>query len=177
LDFYNNIGTNQTLLTRGTSATWSPDSKYIAFHASDSYYDSGGEDTGTPIKDDPGAATTDSDLFVANVDELAAAHDVLTKTQLATNITNTPDQIEDDADWSASTTTAPDGLIVFTSHPVTDNPNNSTHAEIYVINPDWHRAAPAHRQRLRRARALVVPGRHPDRVLRPHRRARPPWRG
>jgi dipeptidyl aminopeptidase/acylaminoacyl peptidase len=25
---------------------------------------------------------------------------------------------------------------VFTSHPVTDNPLNSTHAEIYVINPD-----------------------------------------
>jgi Tol biopolymer transport system component len=92
-------GTNQTLLTRGSSATWSPDSKDIAFHASASYYESGGIRTGTPIKPDPGAATTDSDLFVANVDDLAAAQDVLAKTQLATNITNTPDQIEDDPDW------------------------------------------------------------------------------
>ena len=116
-------GTNQALLTRGSSATWSPDSKYIAFHASASYYASGGTDTGTPIKDDPGAAMTDSDLFVANVDDLAAAQDVLTRTQLATNITNTPDQIEDDADWSASPTTAPGGQsIVFTRHPVEDNP-------------------------------------------------------
>ena len=74
---------------------------------------------------------------MANVNELAAAQDVPTKTQLATNITNTPDQIEDDADWSASTTTAPDGLIVFTSHPNTDGFNTyNTQAEIYVINPD-----------------------------------------
>jgi Tol biopolymer transport system component len=130
-------GTNQTLLTRGSSATWSPDSKYIAFHASALYYATGGLETGLPIKQDAGAATTDSDLFVANVDDLAAAQDVLTRTQLATNITNTPDQIEDDPDWSASPTTAPGGQsIVFTSHPVTDNPINSTHAEIYVINPD-----------------------------------------
>jgi TolB protein len=130
-------GTNQTLLTRGSSATWSPDGKDIAFHASASYYTSGGTQTGTPIRTDPGSATTDSDLFVANVDELAAAQDVLTKTQLATNITNTPDQIEDDADWSASPTTAPGGQsIVFTSHPVTDNRVLSNQAEIYVMNPD-----------------------------------------
>jgi Tol biopolymer transport system component len=133
-------GTNQTLLTRGSSASWSPDSKYIAFHASASYYDSGspGFLTGTlPIRGDPGAPTADSDLFVANVDDLAAAQDVLTRTQLATNITNTPDQIEADADWSASTTTAPDGLIVFVSHPTDpDNPSNIPDAEIYVINPD-----------------------------------------
>jgi TolB protein len=54
-----------------------------------------------------------------------------------TNITNTPDQIEDDADWSSSPTTAPGGQsIVFTSHPVKDNPVVSNQAEIYVINPD-----------------------------------------
>jgi TolB protein len=129
-------GTKQTLLTRGSSASWSPDGKDIVFHASASYYASGGTETGDPIKGDPGAATEDSDLFVAKVNELADAQDVLTKTQLATNITNTPDQIEDDADWSASTTTAPDGLIVFTSHPVTDDPVISNQAEIYVINPD-----------------------------------------
>jgi Tol biopolymer transport system component len=74
---------------------------------------------------------------VANVHALAAVHDVGTKTHLATNITNTPDQIEDDADWSASPTTAPGGQsIVFTSHPVTDHPVLSNQAEIYVINPD-----------------------------------------
>ena len=129
-------GTNQTLLTRGSSASWSPDGKDIVFHASDLYYDTFGAQTGTPTRPNPGAATTDSDLFVANVDELADAQDVLTKTQLATNITNTPDLIEDDADWSASTTTAPDGLIVFTSHPKTDDPVLSNQAEIYVINPD-----------------------------------------
>ena len=127
-------GTNQELLTRGSSATWSPDGKDIAFHASASYYKSGGTDTtALPIRPGPGVPTTDSDLFVANVDELAAAQDVLTKTQLATNITNTPDQIEDDADWSASPTTAPDGQsIVFTSHPK----GFSDQADIYVINPD-----------------------------------------
>jgi Tol biopolymer transport system component len=130
-------GTNQVLLTRGSSATWSPESNFIAFHASASYYESGGEDTGTPTRTDPGAATTDSDLFVANVHALAAVHDVRIKTQLATNITNTPDQIEDDPDWSASPTTAPGGQsIVFTSHPVTDHPVLSNQAEIYVINPD-----------------------------------------
>src|SRR5262245_29254540 len=131
-------GSNQTLLTRGSTADWSPDSKDIVFHASASYYESGGAaETVLPIRLlDPGAPTADSDLFVANVDDLAAAQDVLTKTQLATNITNTPDQIEHDADWSASTTTAPDGLIVFARFPVTDNPNNPTHAVLYVINPD-----------------------------------------
>jgi Tol biopolymer transport system component len=72
-------GTDQVLLTRGGSATWSPDGKYIAFHASASYYASGGTETGLPIKGDVGAAMTDSDLFVANVDELAAAHNVRKK--------------------------------------------------------------------------------------------------
>jgi len=130
-------GTNQTLLTRGSSATWSPDSKNIAFHASASYYESGGTVSGTTIRTDPGSATTDSDLFVANVRDLAAAQDVLTKTQLATNITNTPKEIEDDPDWSASPTAAPGGQsIVFTSHPVGVEPGVSRDAEIYVINPD-----------------------------------------
>jgi TolB protein len=129
----NTDGTEQTPLTRGSSATWSPDSKYIAFHASASYYASGGLVTGTPIRTDPGSATTDSDIFVANVDDLANAEDVLTKTEQAANITNTTDQIEDDADWSTSPTTAPDGQsIVLTSHPVTDDPRLSNQAEIYL---------------------------------------------
>ena len=111
----NTDGTEQTFLTRGSSATWSPDSKYIAFHASAS-------GTGLPIRCDPGAPTADSDIFVANVDDL------LKGVASPQNITNTPGYIEDDADWS------PDGTkIVFTRHLVTDNPNNSATAEICVL--------------------------------------------
>jgi Tol biopolymer transport system component len=116
-------GTDQTLLTRGSSATWSPDCKQIAFHASAS-------GTGLPIKKDPGAATSDSDIFVANVDDLLAG------TGQPQNITNTGDLIEDDADWSVPTADAPDGRIAFTAHPVRDDPNLSNDAEIYVANPD-----------------------------------------
>src|SRR5262249_12157271 len=47
-------GSDQTLLTRGSSGTWSPDGKEIAFHASASYYASGGLVTGSPIRMDPG---------------------------------------------------------------------------------------------------------------------------
>ena len=57
-------GSGQTLLTRGSSATWSPDGKEIAFHASASYYASGGQVSGCPIRTDPGSATSDSDIFV-----------------------------------------------------------------------------------------------------------------
>jgi TolB protein len=111
-------GTGQTLVTRGSSATWSPDSKQIAFHASAS-------GTGQPIKPDPGAATTDNDIFVLNL------HDALNRGARPKNITNSPATIDDDPDWS------PDGrTIVFTSHPVTDNPVNSAGAEIYAIAPD-----------------------------------------
>jgi Tol biopolymer transport system component len=106
-------GKDQTLLTRGSSATWSPNGKYIAFHRSAS-------GTGLPIKPDPGAATTDSDIFIMRVPDLD--DDVIEE---PTNITNTPGYIEDDADWS------PDGeKIVFTRHLVGDNPINSNTAEI-----------------------------------------------
>ena len=131
---YNNIddlflmntdGTEQTLLTRGSSATWSPDSKTIAFHASASYHASGGLVTGCPIRRDPGSATGDSDIFAVNVDDLLAG------VERPANITNSPDMIEDDPDWS------PDGQqIVFTSHPVTDDPNFTNQAEIFLMNPD-----------------------------------------
>jgi Tol biopolymer transport system component len=114
----NTDGTEQTYLIRGSSATWSPDSKNIAFHASAS-------GTGLPIKTDPGAATSDSDIFVINVD------DVLNGVAGRKNITNSPLMIDDDADWS------PDGQrIAFTSHSIFDNPLNSVTTEIYVINPD-----------------------------------------
>jgi len=114
----NTDGTAQTPLTRGSSATWSPDGKSIAFHASAS-------GKGQPIKPDPGAATNDNDIFVLNVD------DFLKNGTRPENITNNPAAIDDDPDWS------PDGKqIAFTSHAVTDNPVNSSTAEIYLINSD-----------------------------------------
>ena len=58
-------GGEQVFLIRGSTATWSPDSKNITFHASAS-------GAGEPINDDPGAATIDSDIFVMNVDDRLA---------------------------------------------------------------------------------------------------------
>ena len=111
-------GTGQTLLAHGGSATWSPDGKEIAFHASAS-------GTGRPIKPDPGAATSDNDIFVLNVG------DVPRNGARPRNITRSPDAIDDDPDWS------PTGRrIVFTSHAVTDDPINSVTAEIYTIDAD-----------------------------------------
>jgi TolB protein len=111
-------GTDQTRLIQGSSASWSPDSTTIAFHASSS-------GAGRPIKPDPGAATSDSDIFVMNVG------DFLKKGVRPKNITDNPAAIDDDADWS------PTGRkIVFTSHAVSDDPLNSVTAEIYVIDAD-----------------------------------------
>ena len=114
----NTDGTEQVHLTRGSSATWSPDSRDIAYHASAS-------GTGLPTRPDPGAPTSDSDIFVLNVD------DGLAGLEAPRNLTNSPDFIEDDADWS------PHGQqVLFTSHPVTDDPIISVQAEIYVMNAD-----------------------------------------
>jgi TolB protein len=111
-------GTGQTSLVRGSSATWSPDGQKIALHASAS-------GTGRPINFLPGAATTDSDIFVMNVD------DFLKKRARPKNMTNNRTAIDDDPDWS------PRGQkIVFTSHAVTDNTDNHVTAEIYVIDAD-----------------------------------------
>jgi len=111
-------GTDQTALVRGSSATWAPDSKRIAFHASVS-------GQGMPINNNPGAATTDSDIFILNIDDFLKHH------AQAKNISNNAAAVDDDADWSA------DGRkIVFTSHAVTDRTDNHATAEIYVINPD-----------------------------------------
>jgi TolB protein len=111
-------GTGQTSFVRGSSATWSPDGRKIAFHASAS-------GTGKPINFLPGAATTDSDIFVMNID------DFLKHRARPKNITNNPAAIDDDADWS------PKGQkIVFTSHALTDNTDNHVTAEIYLIDAD-----------------------------------------
>jgi Tol biopolymer transport system component len=110
----NTDGTEQTFLTRGSSATWSPDSKSIAFHASAS-------GTGLPIRPDAGAPTTDSQIFVMNVDDGSP-----------TNITNSG-RIDQDPDWS------PDGqTIVFTSHDYKPNDpdKGAASAEMYLISAD-----------------------------------------
>jgi TolB protein len=133
-------GAEQELLRPGgSSATWAPDTPalrghWIAFHASAS-------GSGTPLRTDPGSATSDSDIFVANVDNL------LEGVEPATNITRswtesgpngTRLKIADDPDWS------PDGEhIAFTAHDVGDEgpnwplpPFRSTTAEIFVIAAD-----------------------------------------
>jgi TolB protein len=122
----------QTLLRAGgSSATWSPDSKNIAFHASAS-------GAGCPSRSDPGAAATDSDIFIANVDDLLAG------LEQPSNITNTPDLVDDDPDWS------PTGEIVYTAHDVGDditNPLNrqgavSNSAELYLVDADGSNRRP-----------------------------------
>ncbi len=111
-------GTGQTPLVPGASATWSPDGKQIAFHASAS-------GAGRPINALPGAATTDGDIFVLNV------ADFLAKRTPPRNLTNNPAAIDDDPDWS------PDGrTIAYTSHAVTDTGDDHRTAEIYMTAAD-----------------------------------------
>jgi len=111
----NTDGTDQRHLTRGSSATWSRDSKLIAYHASAS-------GAGKPIALFPGAATSDSDIFVIRVGK---------KDAQPKNITNNPTAIDDDADWSPT-----EDRIVFVSKPLHDNPTNAVSAELYVMNAD-----------------------------------------
>jgi len=124
-------GTNQTKLTRGSSsATWSPQGNFIAFHASKT-------GMGDPFSQSPGAPTDDSDIFVMNVDDCLKVlqehpeQDDCRKIpgEHVKNITNNGSAaIDQDADWS------PDGtMIAFTSHPPDDNPANALHSELYVM--------------------------------------------
>lgn len=78
-------GSNQRHLIRGSSASWSPDGKHIAYHASAS-------GQGTQNRKNPGAATSDSDIFIVNVDEL------LNGKGKPRNLTNNPAMIDEDAD-------------------------------------------------------------------------------
>jgi Tol biopolymer transport system component len=115
-------GSDPRFLTHGSSASWSPDCKQIVFHASAS-------GTGTPSRTDPGAAASDSDIFVANVDDLLAG------VGRPIDITNSPDLIDDDADWSVN------GQIAYTAHNVGDDiPNGngftSNSANLYLIDAD-----------------------------------------
>jgi len=106
-------GSNQTHLVRGSSATWSPDGKYIAYHASAS-----GKGKFNHIF--PGAATSDSDIFILNVDEF------LKGKAKPRNLTNNSRTVDEDADWS------PDGkTIVYTRHGVDEDHENAVTAEIY----------------------------------------------
>jgi TolB protein len=114
--------TEQTHLTRGSSASWAPDSKNITYQGSAS-------GTGLPIRMDPGAPPSDSDVFALNVDAAAGG------TQAPVNITKSLDLIEADPYWS------PDGQkIVYAAHDVNDNPPGPIFiyptAEIFVINAE-----------------------------------------
>jgi TolB protein len=127
----NHDGGPETLLTRGSSASWSPAgphgnaSKNIAFHRSASFTVPPAVGEQRPIRPDPGAPAFDSDIFVVNVDDLLENGDA------PRNITNTALYIEDDASWS------PDGQkIAFTRHPRSDNQNNSVLAEICVMDAE-----------------------------------------
>ena len=115
---------NPTPVTRGSSATWRPDGKWIAFHRSRA----GGYGPRINGRGELGGPTRDSDIFLANLDDLLAHGEEpinLTESLGATS--------EDDADWS------PDGLkIAFTSRS-SACPNTAAcraDAEIWVINVD-----------------------------------------
>src|SRR5687768_2296785 len=128
----NHDGTEETFLTRGSSATWSPAgpnggaSKRIAFHRSASFTAPPVVGVQRPIRADPGAPAFDSDIFVVNVDDL------LENGEAPRNLTNNGALfVEDDANWS------PDGTkIAYTRHPHNDSHTNSVRAEICMIDPE-----------------------------------------
>jgi len=115
----------------GSSATWSPSGKWIAFHASRS----GGYGTRIPGRVEPGGPTRDSDIFIVNLD------DRIEHGEQPTNITQDVEgQSEDDADWS------PNGQkIAFTSRPSAclTVATCQAAAEIWVMDADG-----SHRQQL-----------------------------
>jgi Tol biopolymer transport system component len=107
----------QKHLTRSSSASWSPDGTKIVFHASQS-------GNGMPSKNTVGAETTDSDIFVLNVDECLKVNQLYRVDDCrqvpgphVKNITNNGSLTIDDPDWS------PDGTrIVYVPHAPTAPP-------------------------------------------------------
>ena len=117
-------------LTRGSSASWSPDSKRIAFHRSRS----GDYGERIPGRTEPGGPTKDSDIFVARIEDLQAKRQVLINlTEKFQSGVPGVSSSEDDADWS------PDGKkIAFTSRDSACATNQAcqSSAEIWVMNAD-----------------------------------------
>ena len=122
--------TSPVHLTRGSTASWSPDSERIAFHRSPS------DDYGTriPGRTEPGGPTKDSDIFIARVDDLVAKRPVhVNLTEKFQGGTPGVSSSEDDADWS------PDGKqIAFTSRDSSCATNQACQAgaEIWVMSAE-----------------------------------------
>jgi Tol biopolymer transport system component len=112
-------GGEQSFLDHGASSTWSSDGKRVAYHASAS-------GTGAAIRADPSSATIDSDIFTIVVD------DALAGIESRVNLTNSPEAVDDDPDWSPTA-----DVIAYTSHAsINGNHANPLDAEIYVRNAD-----------------------------------------
>src|SRR5262245_3021627 len=115
-------------LTRGSSATFDPTGKYIAFHRT--AFPTAEKPYGTRIanRPEPGGPTTDSDIFMLNLEDEGEPHGNLTN-----GLSSTPgvrgDFASDDADWS------PDGKwIAFTSRQVFNGVPVPGTLGIYVMN-------------------------------------------